>query len=85
MTELDMSSFDTSKVTSAKNMFVGCAVLSKVTIGEKFNWVGTNGYLPAQSNDGDNKWYNIETGAGYEPASIPVGKATYVSNQALLP
>ena len=83
-TSLNLSSFDTSSVTNMGNMFAKCKKLEKVTLGNKFAWVGTNGYLPAPSStyiDGaDGKWYNKDTGVGYAPADIPSNTAaTYVA------
>ena len=83
-TSLNLSSFDTSSVTSMQGMFSGCKMLKKVILGDKFAWVGTNGYLPTPSStyiDGaDGKWYNEDTGVGYAPADIPSNTAaTYVA------
>ena len=84
VTSLNLSSFDTSKVTNMDSMFIGCTKLEKVTLGDKFAWVGTDGYLPAPSStyiDGaDGKWYNEDTGTGYAPEDIPSNTAaTYVA------
>ncbi len=49
---LDLSGLDTSRVTDMGAMFYGCSLLSEITLGEKFAWVGTNGYLPAPKYDG---------------------------------
>lgn len=43
LTSLDLSNFDTSKVTSMNNMFGGCRNLTKIMVGSK--WIinsGTN-------------------------------------------
>ena len=75
---LDLSSFDTSSVTTMTNMFAGMFKLKEITLGEKFAFVGTDGYLPAQSSANipyaDGKWYN-SAGEGFAPSEIPAGTA----------
>ena len=88
LTSLDVSSFDTSKVTNTNGMFDGCFKLQEITLGAKWKWVGTNGYLPTPSNTdipgADGKWYAESDGAGYAPADIPSNKAdTYYASKSL--
>ena len=68
LTELDLRYFNTRNAYSPKmdNMFAGCTALSKITLGEKFRFSGTNSYLPANGTDG--LWYLGEV--GYAPADI---------------
>lgn len=68
LTELDLRYFNTRNAYSPKmdNMFDGCTALSKITLGEKFRFSGTNSYLPANGADG--LWYLGEV--GYAPADI---------------
>ena len=46
LASLDLSSFDTSSVKNMGSMFYRCSQLSRVTLGDNFKWVRTNGYLP---------------------------------------
>ncbi len=83
LTALDLSSFDLGSVTSMSHVFYGCTALQKVTFGENWEWVGTNGYLPVPDGSfisgADGKWYDPE-GNGYAPADIPSNKAmTYTA------
>lgn len=85
--EVDFSSWNTAKVTSMKNFLVTCNYLYKMVLGEDFAFVGLgSGYaiLPTPSNKyitgADGKWYNEETGIGYNKNSIPGNfAATYVA------
>ena len=80
---LDLSGFDTSHASSADNMFKGCTALENAVLGDKFAWVGTSGYLPANGPDG--KWYAASNGRGYAPADIPSNKAdTYFTDKSLV-
>lgn len=82
--ELDLSGINMSLATSQLDMFRSCYNLHKVTFGNDWKWIGTNGYLPSPSSDhidgADGNWYNDITGTGYNPADIPSGvSATYVA------
>lgn len=59
--QLDLSSFNTKKVTKMSDMFLNCKKLEQVTLGKDFKFVGTDGYLPAQTESNipgaDKKWY----------------------------
>lgn len=84
LTSLNLSSFDMSGETNTNSMFAGCSKLATVNLGERWKWVGSNGYLPAPSSDyitgADGKWYNSETGQTYDPSEIPSNTAaTYVA------
>ena len=72
---LDLTTFNTSAVTNMKNMFRYCYKLEVVNLGPNFAFVGTDGYLPAQTSDNvenaDGNWYNMETMVGYAPSAIP--------------
>lgn len=47
---LNISSFDTSKVNSTLQMFDGTR-FNSITLGTKFAWIGTDGYLPDGANN----------------------------------
>lgn len=86
---LDLSGYDTSSVTDAGGMFLMCNKLQQVDLGEKFAWVGTNGYLPTPFSfyipGADGMWYDTE-GVGYAPDKVPGGKAmTYYASKDLVP
>ena len=70
---LDLSSFDTSKVTKMGDMFLNCKKLAQITLGMDFQFVGTNGYLPVQTDSNipgaDGLWY-IDKENGYAPADV---------------
>lgn len=74
LTSLDLSGFDTSNVTTMEEMFFNCPKLEKITLGENFAWVGTDGYLPMPSSDyiidADGYWHTGD-GSVYSSASIP--------------
>lgn len=83
LTSLDISNWDTSKVTKSTDMFQSSNVLSRIKVGTK---VGTNALskLPQQSSSNipgaDGKWYSETTGTGYLPSNIPGNKAdTYTA------
>ena len=83
LASLDLSSFDTSNVTNMNNMFTNMTKFETVTLGEKFAFVGTNGYLPTPSSryisHADGKWYNRSTEVAYSPDKIPNNtSATYI-------
>ena len=65
LTSLDLSSFITKKVTDMTAMFAVCNTLKEVTLGEKFKFVGTNGYLPdpyyGNIPDADGYWYYLDS------------------------
>ncbi len=81
---LNLSGWDTSNVTKMSNMFYHCYNLQEVTLGKKFSFVGTDGYLPVPSGtyitDATGLWYNKATKVGYAPEDIPnKTAATYVA------
>lgn len=73
LNKLDLTNFDTSKVTTMKSMFNVCNALAEVTLGEKFKFVGTDGYLPTPNKTtmvgADGKWYTAD-GIGNTPKQI---------------
>ena len=80
---LDLSTWDNSAATSMKDAFLQMDSLNKISLGSKFKFVGTNGYLPVPSSTyiagADGKWYDTD-GNGYAPADIPSYKAmTYTA------
>ena len=80
---LDLSTWDNSATTSMKDAFLQMDSLSEISLGSKFKFVGTNGYLPTPSSayiaGADGKWYDTD-GNGYAPADIPSNKAmTYTA------
>ena len=83
LTSLALSGWDTSKVSDMDNMFDFCNNLQLVMLGDKWQWVGTKGYLPTPDpqyiTGADGKWYDT-AGNGYAPADIPSNKAmTYTA------
>lgn len=83
LTTIDMSGFDTSNVSNMDWMYSGCSKLKQVTLGAKFAWKSTYGYLPTPSGG---QWYAASDGRGYAPEDIPSNKAdTYYASKSLLP
>ena len=83
LTTIDMSGFDTSNVSNMDWMYSGCSKLRQVTLGAKFAWKSTYGYLPTPSGG---QWYAASDGRGYAPEDIPSNKAdTYYASKSLLP
>lgn len=83
LTTIDMSGFDTSNVSNMDWMYSGCSKLRQVTLGAKFAWKSTYGYLPTPSGG---RWYATSDGRGYAPEDIPSNKAdTYYASKSLLP
>ena len=83
LTTIDMSGFDTSNVSNMDWMYSGCSKLRQVTLGAKFAWKSTYGYLPTPSGG---QWYAASDGRGYAPEDIPSNKAdTYYASKNLLP
>ena len=83
LSSLDLSTWDNSAATTMKDVFSMMDSLSEVSLGSKFKFVGTNGYLPTPSSayiaGADGKWYDAD-GNGYAPADIPSNKAmTYTA------
>jgi surface protein len=90
LVKLDLSSFDTSKVTNMTNMFARTEVLQEVKLGEKFSFSGngdTSCVLPTQTSryvpKATGKWYN-EEGAEYEADSIVYSLFNSKSQQSSL-
>ena len=82
LTTIDMSGFDTSNVSNMDWMYSGCSKLRQVTLGAKFAWKSTYGYLPTPSGG---QWYAASDGRGYAPEDIPSNKAdTYYASKSLL-
>lgn len=84
--KLDISNWDVSNVTNMDNMFYACDFLQKISLGDKFHWVGDKSYLPitksSNSPTADGKWYAESNGVGYNPPSIPSNKAdTYYASK----
>lgn len=80
---LDLSTWDNSATTSMKDAFLQMDSLNEISLGSKFRFVGTNGYLPTPSSayivGADGNWYDTD-GNGYAPADIPSNKAmTYTA------
>ena len=80
---LDLSTWDNSATTSMKDAFLQMDSLNEISLGSKFRFVGTNGYLPTPSSayiaGADGKWYDTD-GNGYAPADMPSNKAmTYTA------
>ena len=79
----DLSTWDNSAATSMKDAFLQMDSLNEISLGSKFKFVGTNGYLPTPSSayiaGADGRWYDTD-GNGYAPADIPSNKAmTYTA------
>ena len=80
---LDLSTWDNSATTSMKDTFLQMDSLNEISLGSKFKFVGTKGYLPTPSSTyiagADGKWYDTD-GNGYAPADMPSNKAmTYTA------
>ena len=80
---LDLSTWDNSAATSMKDAFLQMDSLNEISLGSKFKFVGTNGFLPTPSSTyiagADGKWYDTD-GNGYAPADVPSNKAmTYTA------
>ncbi len=89
LTSLDLSGWDTGAVTSMDYMFSDCSKLQQVTLGDKWKWVGTDGYLPEPSSSSipgaDGNWYS-SSGKAYAASAIPTGVAdTYYASESLVP
>ena len=83
LTFLALSGWDTSKVSNMDNMCDFCNNLQLVMLGDKWQWVGTKGYLPTPDpqyiTGADGKWYDTDRN-GYAPEDIPSNKAmTYTA------
>ncbi len=80
LASIDLSNFSTTSTTNMANMFSRCYVLQSVTLGENFDFVGTDGYLPTPDSTyitgADGNWYDTVTGTGYTPADL----ATFHNN-----
>lgn len=75
LTSVDLSSFDTSKVTTSTSMLAGMDSLEMITIGEKFTLFDA---LPSK------RWYNANL-QSFSSSSLPVGvKDTYATSPKLL-
>ena len=83
---LDLSGWNTSNVTSMSRTFLDMHLLQEITLGPSFTFVGTNGYLPAQTEatipGAHGVWYNKTTGAKYTPEELAAAhggtKYTYI-------
>ncbi|MDO4428678.1 MAG: FctA domain-containing protein, partial [Atopobiaceae bacterium] len=66
LTSLNLSGLDTASVTYMSYMFDGCSSLSKITLGAKFKWIGTWGYLPLYVNHETPNagWIRIDDASG---------------------
>lgn len=82
---LDLMNFDTSKVTDMDYMFKNTTTtylrnLKFINLGANFNFIGTNGYLPAPYITGnDGNWYETYESTAYLPENIPSNKAATYS------
>ena len=86
---LDLAGWDTSKVTSMTEMFNRCNHLWKVTLGTKFKFVGTDGYLPTPSAayipGVDGNWYDTKDNSKYTPASLASIRRTETRTYVVFP
>ena len=89
LSNLNVSNFDTSLVTNMAYIFSGCQVLQKIKLGDKWNWVGTDGYLPTPNRqyiEGANRAWFDTSGTAYAPSNIPSNTAmTYYASKNLVP
>lgn len=86
MKTLNMSNWSTANITTMEYMFGRCYRLEEVTLGTKFAFVGSNGYLPSPNSSyitgATGLWYNKATGTSYSRTAIPNNTAaTYVAVQ----
>lgn len=88
LTSLDVSGWDTSKVTNMSNIFYSCIRLQFVTLGTKFKFIGTNGYLPVPSSTyitgATGKWY-APNGTDYTPAELAAITRTLATTYSATP
>ena len=87
LTTLDLSNWNTNKVTDMNYMFTNMHKLQQITLGANFKFKGTattpaTGSLPTPNKNyitgADGKWYNIATQVGYTAeavAQLPSGEA----------
>ena len=78
---LDLSSFDTSKVTDMLNMFEGCSGLRTVVLGAAFSFRHFYDSLPTpQGENLTGKWLSSADGKAYAPEVVPNNvAATYTA------
>ena len=69
LTSLDLSSFDTGKVTNMTDLLAACNSLERIDLGAGFKWVGQSCYPPAGN------WGSVSTGKAYSEKEIPTGVA----------
>ena len=77
--ELDLSNWSTASASTTNYMFSGVSKLQKVTFGKDWEWVGSYGYLPDQTDNIDGAssyWYSTD-GEEYYYSSVPDGAGTY--------
>ena len=85
---LDLSGWDTSKVTSSNNtFFFNCTRLESISVSNSWKWL-PGGYLPTPSSSyiagADGSWYAESDGASYAASAVPSYKAdTYYASKAL--
>ena len=71
MTILDLSNFDTSKVTSMNYMFYACHGVTTLKLGEKFAFVGSAYSIPAsQWKNTRGKIFDSDGTVGNFPSNI---------------
>jgi surface protein len=76
---LDLSNFNTSKVTDMRDMFSNCYRLVKIKLGENFSFNGAKTTRQTSLSNPDKtyisttsgKWNNIETGESYLGTEVP--------------
>lgn len=71
---LDLSNFDTSSVTNMEDMFYNMRKLERVTLGEKFVFVGENSHFEEPNSQyvtgATGNWYNTD-GEEFAPDEVP--------------
>ena len=74
LTSLDLSGWDTSKVTNMQAKYYGCNKLKELTLGTKYKFVGTNAMLPTPSSTyiplADGNWYDTKDWKAYTPTAL---------------
>ncbi|MBC1908161.1 hypothetical protein HCA89_14085 [Listeria innocua] len=78
VTSLDLSSFDTSKVTDMHYMLASAPQLQNITLGSQFQFFGSDAMLPHLTSTAKytGKWQNVGSGTIDKPKGSFVGTST---------
>ncbi|EOD5838629.1 BspA family leucine-rich repeat surface protein [Listeria monocytogenes] len=78
LTSLNLSNFDTSKVTNMTNMLQSTFKLQNLTLGSRFQFLGTDAKLPDPTPTAKytGEWQNVGSGTVNKPKGSFIGTAT---------